>query len=416
MALVIISCKKKDDEPPMVSITGPNVNSTHQVLESTNVTGSVTDNVTVESIKVTLKKSNGSRVLDSKTIYPGTASVNFKIPFAFDDIDLEDGSYYFQITASDGVNSKSEFVDIHLNALPIRLKKVWYVWEDVLHTRLYKVDSLWNDPLFYSYSGDFMAGAIVSRQGFIGLAADTVGDLHLIDSETANVNVVSGNPNAPFPMFQHIYADQELIQVSHYAGHLRGYNYIGTINDAVNVDPQRYPGAFARGSDYIVAAETEHAGGNKKLVTYFASTGVEAHSTSFQYANIIDIYMTTDQSAVCFSTDGTDTYICAYDASANFNTLKRTGNGKRVTQVLQKSGDDYYLLLNGELHLYNHTGNSLLLLNSGPYTTIAYDKVNDVIYAGNGNTLDILLGSNGTVSSSHALSHPISQVMLQYNY
>ncbi len=416
LALVIISCKKKDDEPPILSITGPNENSTHRVLESTNVTGSVTDNVTVESIKVTLKKSNGSQVLDSKTIYPGTPSVNFQIPFAFDDINLEAGNYYFQITASDGVHSKSAFLNIVLEAIPLRLKKVWYVWEDVLQTRLYKVDSLWNDPLFYGYTGDYMRGAIVSRQGFIGLAADTVGDLHLIDTETANANVVSGSPNPPFPMFQYIYADQELIQVSHYVGHVRGYDYGGTINDAVNTDPGRYPGAFARGDDYIVSEETERAGGNIKLVSYFASTGIEAHNTAFQYADIVDLYMASDQHAIAFSTDGTDSYVCRYDATTNFNSLRININGKVVQQVLQKSGDDYYVLIGGELHLYNNTGNSLVQLNAGPYSSIAYDFVNNVVYAANGSTINVLLGTNGAVSSTHSMSHPVSQILLQYNY
>lgn len=137
VSLLFSSCRKKDDEPPILSINLLG-SSSFQFGENISFSVSATDNEQLSSLTVLIQASNGSTVLESRS-YDLQNSSNYGVQ---DEIEhngryLESGYYLLKAIANDGENESIAFREIYLYELPTEILRYFILQTiDVGNTRV----------------------------------------------------------------------------------------------------------------------------------------------------------------------------------------------------------------------------------------------------------------------------------------
>lgn len=413
---VLLSCKKKDTEPPTLQVSLPAENSIHQALDNVVIKGSASDNNIVESIKVTLKTVSGTSVLETKSVSGGTRDLDFETTFSLDDIYLETGGYYFKITAydSDG-NHSSEFINVHIDEFPRRLKGVYYIHEDVLNTNIYLVDSTWSDQLKYQYSGDFMNGFSNDYGQAIAVSGDTTGDLHIYAYDGSGSSTITVSSALPNPKFTSLRQDGKATYISYYNGKISGYTVSGSGMNAFYIESGYYPVDFNLNEEYIVVVERGLSGGQTNISSYYTSSGSK-HSTYNQITGTVqDLIVTATNTANLFVKDAGSLYLYQLDIRSNQYTLLKNLGNTDIYDIAPNRTGAYYLLLNTGVSLYNPDGNSIQQIASGTFDALAYDDLSNQLFTSSGNTITVRNGTSGAAIGNYSMKGNVNKIVLWYN-
>ena len=123
--IIVVSCvfisscsKDKDDVKPTIVVHSPSNMQQINGIDTVQILATISDNSNIEWVKVSLRNSNDIPVLSSITKKPNTTDYELNVMYFFDDIHLASGQYYFDISASDGENTTTKYVDILLNETP----------------------------------------------------------------------------------------------------------------------------------------------------------------------------------------------------------------------------------------------------------------------------------------------------------
>ena len=110
--LLIFSCKKEDSLPPELSVSAPLSMSSFDVLDNILVSGSASDESSIEWVEI--KLLNGNLGSASAPIVLTTNELNFEFSASLfvDDIHLSSGNYFIKVSVFDGKNTTSYFVEI----------------------------------------------------------------------------------------------------------------------------------------------------------------------------------------------------------------------------------------------------------------------------------------------------------------
>jgi hypothetical protein len=129
--LLLATCKKEgDDIAPSIQVISPTDAVFMSLPDTLNVIAIIKDNVEVRSVKVSLVDDENVSVGPSFTNTFSSAEVNFNVAFIIEDLSLETGSYFLQITASDGENESKSFVPLSLVEVPKEMLGTFYSYQN----------------------------------------------------------------------------------------------------------------------------------------------------------------------------------------------------------------------------------------------------------------------------------------------
>ena len=114
--LALFSCKKDvDDKGPEITFNTPLENQTFNVNDYVTVNATVTDNVKISAVSVSLLDADQhfAHITVPLTVSSPSMTVNYQ--YILDNIHLETGFYYIKISASDGENDSNKFQKIYLH-------------------------------------------------------------------------------------------------------------------------------------------------------------------------------------------------------------------------------------------------------------------------------------------------------------
>jgi hypothetical protein len=158
----IWGCNKKVDESfPEVSFLGPAVGSTYFLPDTVFVTVQVKDDLNLDYVKISVTKEAGIPVSSVflENELPGIEST-VSCAIICEDVHLETGTYFVQVSVSDGTNVREAFREINLVEVPKQLKATLLFSNQGNAT---KIDSL-------SSEGQVIALATVPHSMSFGLA------------------------------------------------------------------------------------------------------------------------------------------------------------------------------------------------------------------------------------------------------
>lgn len=374
------SCKKKDTHFPSIEVYQPNKNVSINAGETISIKGKASDNIRIESIKIWLKDESGKIIGNSKTLQTDEKEFEFETGFEISAL-TPTGKYYFQITANDGANEKSEFVYVYVNEVTLSTEHIWLVSNSGNQTNLYEFNS--GSPIYKtSFSGDFIGSSFFSSNNVYVNCGKHYGNLTGYNTKiNSNDWEIPCIQNPTFPFFTAVNkSNDDKILVSYYNEQIKVYDAQGTLQRTIQNTPGYYSEiAFLdEENNILVCLEKTKSSGNNLLSVYYYSSGAIVN----QYMVNCNIKGFAKNTAKVFAFGNEANSIKKYSYQINNKQiqLEQTINSDSIYYSFNKENDITYFAQKSGVYSYdNATGYKSFLTNKTyPYFTL--DKANNILY------------------------------------
>ncbi len=416
VALFAWGCRQTDETPPSIQISSPDAMSNFDVGSLIDVVGSVADETRLEWVKIELVDNNSQVVASAISINPDIPSIDFHKAIVVDDVHLESGNYFIKVSAFDGENTASEFVEITLNEIPLQLSGAYIVTSSGSSSyEVYEIDSMGNTVFLKNYSGEFTDATSNSYHQYLTFVGGANGNLWSMDPES-NINLWNlPVQSTVFPYFSKIITDNEdhLTYASLGDGQVAGYN-----KDGVGVY-NAYSGVGYRPEDLHVQGEylfSEQVGsaGAVKLSLYHTSTGILYQELQVD-KDLVGFSERNSDEVFVFMNDAGQGEMHVYGVSGNYFWEPHSVPVGAINDVARVDANEVVIAHESGLLRYTYTNNSMINIVPGINpSNVSYDSLNDVLLVGVGNEVryyDRLGNLVNTVSHTGV----VDAVLLYYN-
>jgi hypothetical protein len=418
VGLFLFSCSKdEDDQKPTIVITSPTHLQNINGIDTLRITGTITDNIIVETVSISLRDDNNIAVLSTIVERPNVSDFDLSVFYFFDDLHLASGTYYFDITAFDGVNTTRKYIDISYNGVPITRENV-FIFDNVSNTTsIYQLDNGLNASIFKTLTGDFMGSAVNSYDQQLINAGTITGKVSALDAKNGdelwNVPLVNSPPT---PYFTSMFYDDETVYVGYYDGNIRWFRSNGT----PIITAQAYTGYYCeRGlvhEDMLFTEQNAIANNDVRLIVYWTVSAVERQQITIN-EDIVGMYSLNTNEVVLLSNDVTNNgKLAFYNISANSKSSPFSIGSGKIDASIEISTGVYLVARNGDLVIVNANNFSTLPFLSGVNATLLkYDDLTNELFVVDGNTLTVYDYSSKTIIGSYSHTNPILGVEFLYN-
>lgn len=253
-----MSCKKhKDETLPVINILSPAEEIFISAVDTFNVKALISDNENLESISVVVLDIDQKQVSDIQSVNPSENPFNLDIDHIINDRYLESGQYYIQVSATDGVNLKKEFVKINLTSVQQEFQKAFFFCRTTTgQISVYKsdvtggeslvmtIDEEYNDAAVNSYSRQF------SLQYQNGLISSYDVDNFDLSWQVSDIHVSSIPFQGKLNIIDHYtYASTTNFRIV-------GYDHTGFVKKVASIENDGFfPSAFIKHEDYLMVCD-----------------------------------------------------------------------------------------------------------------------------------------------------------------
>jgi len=419
--VLVISCKKEnDDTAPTIVFYTPTENQTFNVFDPVLVNATVSDDIKLTAVSIALLDNQRNQVQGSVAVnIASSPRFTFNAAYYLDNIHLETGTYFIQITASDGKNDSRKVQQIFVVAAPKILKKIYVVTApSVSSTIINYVDTATNGLLPYqTFSGDYMASDANSYFQYFYKCGNYTGSFSGID---LTYDLPKFHYNAVItsaPYFTGFYATEKTNYISLYSGYIRGYDYTGNLVFGASAVSGYYPKKTIKNNGYFVSEQKDYTTSANILVTYYATGAKQQQQTLSQ--DIIAMYEKDYESVFLFGNNAGQGLIQLFDRNANniWNPYPFSLATGSILSVVQISPTVYLIAhSNGTIYKYQYNTSSVTPYITG-YTAIElkYDDVNNRLYVVENSTITVINYSSTAVVNTINSASPIKGLNLLYN-
>lgn len=412
--LLWASCKKDDNDPPVVILLEP-LNSTFAYGSEIPIKFSVSDNSSIEEVRVTIRNMANNQVLNSLVFFTTKTSETFQGEIAFNDVHVESGAYYIQIIASDGTNEGAAIKNIQLQGAPLTLEAVVgltsgsapitaYTYENNQWNSIYTVTASPNFSMIDSYD-QRMVVAGNSSQGL--LAIDAVAGTSIGQSPGLSIQ-------------ESLWEDAQYDDEKRWwwlacnDGSIRAYNTLAIPRIQWSIAGNFFPHKIALTEDYVVAACSNVNQSIHRIDTYLKETGQLVHSMVTN--SRIDQLAAISNNRVWTYQSSEEMQQKVYDIAANYQdewTNFRYAESGSILKVI-KTPNLIIMLFNDQIKTYSLSGTPLTSLTISA-TDISFEKLFNHIYAKTvGGWVVIDVSTLATVTNL-ASGAPVDHILFRYN-
>ena len=135
-----LSCAKKDNDAPVISIISPMENTSYQLPASIVISGNVIDDHNINNIKINIVDENQSPISTEINITIDSLEYQFEESFQINERLLNSGTYYVNVKAFDEENNlSSSYRSIQISEIPRVLKSIYFLTQGHFFTYLYQL-------------------------------------------------------------------------------------------------------------------------------------------------------------------------------------------------------------------------------------------------------------------------------------
>ena len=412
LLMLVLGCKKGDEIPPSITIVNPFAMSQFQIPFQVNITGNAQDENSIEWIKIVVLNNALAPSSQEILIDVNENSVEFNEWLSVDNIHLNSGAYFVKVSASDGENIHSSYVEINVLEYPLVLKDIYLISSNNNQTNLFKIDSN-SLELVNQFDGQFQVANAISKHQYLFIGTDQLGNAF---SPNLNQNIW----NWSFTTFLSTYFNDSEMSESGDVLHLccsdgvvRSFTENGTISNTVYSSSQEYFDDFLIVDNYLFI-EAYSSSLVRYLIVYFLESGIEMQRISL-INNIIDIVKYNSHQCLFLEQAQSDIEIKMYDRNSNLSWTLNTINNDSIRDAEYVLNRGLYFVSDVGLWFYNVENNvmSTLILND-EFKKIKYDELNEEFYLLTNDELWLYSLSTGqyqTISTSMDLK----DLLLFYN-
>jgi len=416
--IVISSCKKDGDTlPPVVTIDNPYEYKTYNMYDTIYISGNAKDDNVVQSVKISIVNSSFLPVLNGEVHTPNNNLFYFNTSIAINDIHLNSGLYYVLVTATDGTNSKNLYRAITINGIPLQFKKMIAITKVNSNSyNVYGINDTLQSALMFNYTGDYISSAINNNYQQLYVCGSVNSDMNAYDLINNSLQWSLPNENnAPFPSFNNVYFNNDIIYVSYYNNKIIGYNRLEGINMTSHTTTGYTPGKTYIFNNYLLAQEKNTSGTEYALSIYYTTGFLKASNLT---SVIIKGMETKDDTHVYLfgNTLANKAVMTIYDVGQNGYYPPHVMPDATLYDYVKIDANDYLLSIGSDVYWYQQNTNSLTsILTNVNAKHICYESLSGNFVITSGNQLSIYNYPSGNYMGGTTLPYTINDILLQYN-
>lgn len=413
--VLLSACRKEPaNEAPQITITLPAEGTSITVPDTLMVTLQASDDIGLSQLAVSLLDQNQVPVgiSASRTVSGKSATVTLALPIVSEQ--LPSGSYTLYATAYDGSLTGNDFLNVHLSAVPLRVRAVFTVVENAGSTVLYKTDSTGLTTAVQTWPMDLGGAAVSSAAQLLFVAGGATGNMQALSPDglgTAWQLPNQGSIGAPWFTSVDLAGDGQLY-VGQDNGTLHGFlaeNGTGTCTATL---PEQFRATSSLVSgDLLICTERHFVTQEQRIGIYFRSTG------ALQQTQTLDL-----DPVRLFDRDGQHILIFG-NRNGHGVVQDRSiigGGGWEpytwpvpVTAVEHVGGDQWLVALaNGDLQRFTFSNaGSLGIGNTPVLNTLAINPVTGLVYGGGNGQVVQINPSTGAVSQAWSVAGNVRKVL-----
>lgn len=411
VAVVFVSCQKKDETSPTVEITQPAENAIFNVFDTVSVSFNVMDETELVAVSVQLVNSEFIPIGQSVNMNILSNGFSSSTELVIDDKLLPTGDYYVRVLADDGTNEKRGYRKIKVIALPKQRRAIYC---SMLAGDIWKVDSLFQGTApWLQLQHDvkkLVVNSLKDRLTVVGnystrTASHSIGSGSLVWSDDAFVV-------SQIVRYNDLFGYQNEIYTAWYDREVRGYTHTGSLT--MNKTTGDYiPELIYVNEDYLVV-EMELSGANDHfLFVYHASTKALLWQIDIPM-DVKAICGFDDDEVMLFGNENGDAKVLLYNMAYNGYWEPRQLPSGEVITATQLEGKVYSISHADGIYSYTYFPTYLNLIRAGvTYQQVRFDEENGTIVAATGNLLEELT-IQGQVANTVSLPDSISSFDFHY--
>lgn len=412
------SCKKdKDENAPNVRIVAPSEGYSLSIPDTLAIRVEVDDDRTVERLVIAVTNELGVPIAPAIAVDVNSTSATIEQALVLIDERITSGHYTIMAYATDGTNEKRDFVDITIQAAPLRLRAVFIAppYSALPPYTITRIDSLGAISDWTTVS-EFAGAAIDPQTKHLILAGGAHQPLIALPTDAGTSTWTVSNQNsagASLPYFLGLCLDPEdgRCYFGTDDGLIRGFSGNGQSQfNAQTLANYRSYGTAVLG-DLLVSHQTENVLGTSRLVTYAISSGVL--QTSFQLdLETVELFRRSDDQVLAFGNRAGEGVIQERNIHLGGNFEMRIFSEGPIASVVRLNTNMWVIALPNRLVRFDYPSNGISELAAGvAATTLAYEPATGSLYVGSGSGITLMDPMTGTITGTYSSSEPVGSIL-----
>jgi hypothetical protein len=419
--ILFISCKKeKDNIYPIINIESPSDLSQFKVLDLVKIKATISDDKIIRTVSIGLYDYDRNEpVCPLKYFKPNSNLFELNTNYSISDSLIDTDRYYLKVTADDGENTESEFVELQISGIRRKSLGPIVATRKSFSTKLYSLENGINKNVLTTFGNDILDIAVNSYHQQLWVIGKNINRIVSYNLKRNKIEFdQSEHVNGLLDPFSDLICYDKKMYIALKTGEIKAYTHY--FNDVFTYHSNNsgvYPSKLFFNDVFLLINENGFNPNTFQSLAVFQKSGAvkSAVSTSGKFLGF-----GTDDSdnPLIFSQSGSELIINRYltDLSVKQVYLKRFGVIYSDCQALE---DNFYLLFgdNG-LSIFNpKTGyrNVITSNTTGNYRTVAFDDINNELFIGQGNTLNVYSFPIGNFIRQILFDEPIVAVDIRFN-
>ncbi len=415
LACLQLTCKKENDQDPVIEFLRPSAFLTVLAGDSVLVEARVQDDGPLSQVSIQLLNLDEVPVTSAMVYHPGNNSFYINTLYAINNTYLESGIYLLTIYASDGKNSSRVAREIEIQAIPLERKKVFAFTSTLNSVQIHSLDSGQGYTLFKNLPGDYAGSSLSSRYQRINVLGRSTGPFTVLDAPTGNVFY---QVPRPCPLgdncFEKLLNSQEMNFIAYSDGNIKGFNEDGLQRFAVQQDGYFIPGAMFRSSSYFYAELYYKAQQEFRIGTFFYPGGAPRQESVLDL-DVMGMFEKSTDELYLFGHSNGNSIVEIYSRITNRTTLLRNLGPIEMFSVFEMAPHDFYIATNQGIWNYKTDQNLLSQFQLGQSQMLNYDPIYNEFFIAENNSVIVLDGASLVEKQRYTLPDSIVDIRILYN-
>lgn len=418
LLVVFNSCNKdlSDESIPTIYIASPSQGQYFSVGDTIYIQGNVSDNNSLTNISISLNDDNNISTGNSINLNLNSGNYVLNEKLILDNTQMASGKYSLAITANDGINSTSKFVELNINEFPKRRNGFVLFSNNGTSTNIVKLDSLNNASILYNVNGDFLNGVVNSINQEVISSGNLSGNLTAYNLSTGMISWSLNNNASGFAHFTGLAANENHTFVGFFNQNIQSYLKSGIPNFNAQALTNFYTEQLSVHNGSLLVTEQKHKTiAEIRLVAYYLATGLEKQNTIIN-EDVIDMYSLSNNELVVFTNNTINGKIQVFDIAQNSIWQPFPLNAGLIEDCTEISLGKYLIIQNGDLILVNYNNFTKTIYLSGINAQkVKYDYLTNQLGVISGSELSVYDYSSKIKMTSYINSEAISDFDIWYN-
>lgn len=417
LMLLVFCCagcrKDRDENAPSVQILAPAAGSSFSIPDTIRVRVAASDDRMLESLVIEVVDVNGISIATPVVVnlYQSSATVEHEV--VIDSERLLSGTYTIVARASDGANDGRDFLDIHLNEAPWRLRSIFlapvFTTSSATIQRVDSTGSVSNWIIVLDLNGI----AVDSYSQHLMIAGSQLGPFLALPTAAGSYPWQRPPTSNDVPeQFTGLTVDPTDGR-TYFAtrdGFIRGFTGEGAERFTAQTMAGYRCEAIVVMNDRVATWQEAVVGQDVKVVSYSAA-GTVLEVLQVEHDRVA-LFSRTASSALLFANDDGSGLIEDLNITAGGTPEVRTFAGEEIRAVVRLDANSFVIALPDRLVRFSYEANTIVELASSIVAdALAYDPATGALLAAHGNDLYTIDPNSGITTNTLTAGIQIGHIL-----